>query len=100
VSSRARPRDIGHVSHITIDKIIPEWERAKQNLSPSPLGLGCDGHRLVNQWGLPWHPDTLTSMTNLDHAWKSQGRDEEAMALMKQVETLQNEVLGIGHPTQ
>src|SRR5271156_5577534 len=34
------------------DKIIPGWERAKQNLSPSPLGLGYDGHRLVNQWGL------------------------------------------------
>ena len=35
------------------DKIIPGWERAKQNLSPSPLGLGYDYHRLVNQWGLP-----------------------------------------------
>src|SRR5271154_3681775 len=34
------------------DKIIPGWERAKQNLSPSPLGLGCDDHRSVNQWGL------------------------------------------------
>ena len=45
------------------------------------------------------HTSTLTSMANLAYIWKSQGRDEEAINLMKQAERLQNEVLGIDHPT-
>src|SRR5271170_5566019 len=41
------------MSIIAIDKIIPEWERAKQNLSQEKSGYGCDDHHLVKQWGLP-----------------------------------------------
>jgi hypothetical protein len=44
------------------------------------------------------HPDTLTSMANLARMWKSQGRDREAIALMRQAEGLQKEVLGVNHP--
>jgi Tetratricopeptide repeat len=43
------------------------------------------------------HPDTLMAMANLARTWKSQGRNQEAIALMRQVERLQREVLGIDH---
>jgi hypothetical protein len=44
------------------------------------------------------HPDTLTAMANLAHTLKSQGRDQEAIASMRQAEKLQKEILGIDHP--
>jgi hypothetical protein len=37
-------------------------------------------------------------MANLAVTWKSQGRDKEAVGLMKQAERLQREILGIDHP--
>jgi hypothetical protein len=43
------------------------------------------------------HPDTLTSMANLAHTWKSQGRDGEAIELLKRAEELQQQVLGFDH---
>jgi hypothetical protein len=44
------------------------------------------------------HPASLMAMANLAHTWKSQGRDQEAIGLMKQAERLQREILGIDHP--
>jgi hypothetical protein len=53
----------------------------------------------TSQNGIKWsHPDTLASMVNLAYTWKSQGRDEEAFALMNQAERGLNEVLGSDHP--
>ncbi|KAL4804178.1 purine and uridine phosphorylase [Aspergillus unguis] len=44
------------------------------------------------------HPDTLTSMANLAHTLRSQGRIPEALALLKACCRLRNEVLGPDHP--
>jgi hypothetical protein len=46
----------------------------------------------------PEHPDTLTSMGNLAFTWKGQGRDKEAIVLMKQCVWLRERVLGPDHP--
>jgi hypothetical protein len=43
------------------------------------------------------HPDTLMAMANLARTWKSQDRHQEAIALMRQAERLQREILGIDH---
>jgi Tetratricopeptide repeat len=40
------------------------------------------------------HPDTLTSMANLAFIFKGQGRNEEAMALMKDCTRMRKQVLG------
>jgi hypothetical protein len=37
-------------------------------------------------------------MANLAYDWKSQGRDEEAITLMKQAESRRVKVLSIEHP--
>jgi hypothetical protein len=37
----------------------------------------------------PEHPDTLTSMTNLAYIWESQGRDEDAAGLRREVGRIQ-----------
>ena len=44
------------------------------------------------------HPDTLNSMNNLAHMWKSQSRNEEAIFLMKDCVKLRDQVLGPEHP--
>ena len=44
------------------------------------------------------HPSTLTSMNNLAFTWKRQGRDKEAIALMKECMRLRERVLGLDHP--
>jgi Tetratricopeptide repeat len=44
------------------------------------------------------HPDTLISMNNLAFTWKGQGRDEEALMLMKNCFQLQRRILGPDHP--
>jgi hypothetical protein len=44
------------------------------------------------------HPATLTAMANLAHTWKSQGRNEDAIAMMIKVEGLQKQILSIDHP--
>ena len=44
------------------------------------------------------HPDTLTSMDHLALTLKSQGRDDEAVALMAQCVSLRKKKLGVGHP--
>ena len=44
------------------------------------------------------HPDTLIAMANLAYTWKSQGQDQNAIDLMRQVESLRREILGIDHP--
>jgi hypothetical protein len=44
------------------------------------------------------HPSTLTSMANLAHTWKGQGRDADALRLIKHSLELLIEVLGISHP--
>lgn len=46
----------------------------------------------------PKHPNTLSSIANLAHTWKSQGRDEDAITLMMQAGKVQMEVLGVDHP--
>jgi hypothetical protein len=46
----------------------------------------------------PEHPSTLTSMANLAYTLKSQGRDEDAIDLMKQVARPLGETLDFGHP--
>jgi len=44
------------------------------------------------------HPDTLTVMNNLAHTWKSQGRNVEALELMKACLLLRTQNLGVDHP--
>jgi hypothetical protein len=44
------------------------------------------------------HPDTLSSMANLAHTWKSQKRDSEALTLMEDCIELLTRVLGPDHP--
>ena len=44
------------------------------------------------------HPDTLTSMNNLAHTWKGQGRDADALELMKQCVEARVRILGSNHP--
>ncbi|KAB5536087.1 hypothetical protein GE09DRAFT_1141404 [Coniochaeta sp. 2T2.1] len=44
------------------------------------------------------HPDTLTSMADLAFMWKSQGRHEDALALMQDCVKAQQRVLGLEHP--
>jgi hypothetical protein len=44
------------------------------------------------------HPDTLVSMNNLAHTWKTQGKYAEALALMEECVQIRSRVLGINHP--
>ena len=44
------------------------------------------------------HPETLGSMHNLAFTWKSQGRNKEAVSLMRDCVELQNQILGLKHP--
>jgi Tetratricopeptide repeat len=44
------------------------------------------------------HPSTLTSMANLAFMWKEQGRDAEAISLMRECVQLREQVLGAKHP--
>lgn len=44
------------------------------------------------------HPDTLPSMINLAHTWKSQGRHQVTLALLEDCVLLRRRVLGLGHP--
>ncbi|KAH8708377.1 hypothetical protein GQ44DRAFT_628269, partial [Phaeosphaeriaceae sp. PMI808] len=46
------------------------------------------------------HPDTLTSMSNLAHTWrsKSQSLNEEATSTMEMCSQLQGHILGPHHP--
>jgi hypothetical protein len=44
------------------------------------------------------HPDTLTSMVNLAHTWKSQRRLSDALALLEACYRLRKKVLGPDHP--
>ncbi|KAK2054987.1 hypothetical protein LY76DRAFT_663205, partial [Colletotrichum caudatum] len=44
------------------------------------------------------HPSTLTSMANLAHTWKSQGRYVDAIRLMRDCFALQQRFLGVDHP--
>jgi hypothetical protein len=46
----------------------------------------------------PEHPDTLTSMWNLSHTWKKQGRDSHALELLEACVQLQRKQLGLTHP--
>lgn len=46
----------------------------------------------------PEHPDRLASMTNLAVIWKSQGKDQDAIALMSQCIRLCEQQLGQNHP--
>jgi hypothetical protein len=46
----------------------------------------------------PDHPDTLTSMNNLAHTWKSQGKHSEALILMGQCVESFSRILGPRHP--
>jgi hypothetical protein len=39
-------------------------------------------------------------MANLAHIWKSQGRDKEAIDLIKQAKGLQRDILGSCHPLE
>ena len=43
------------------------------------------------------HPSTLTIMNNLAFTWKEQGRDAEAVGLMKECVRLQQWILGADH---
>lgn len=45
------------------------------------------------------HPSTLTSMANLAFTWKSQGRLDEALALMRRCVEFQQRILGPDHPS-
>jgi hypothetical protein len=45
------------------------------------------------------HPDTLTIMNNLAFTFKGQGRNEEAIALMKDCVQILKRVLGPEHPS-
>jgi hypothetical protein len=42
--------------------------------------------------------NTLTSIINLTHIWKSQDRDKQTINLMKQAEKLQRDILDSNHP--
>ncbi|GIJ92163.1 hypothetical protein Asppvi_011139 [Aspergillus pseudoviridinutans] len=44
------------------------------------------------------HPDTLSSMHNLAYTWKSQGKLQDALALMEKCSELYNKTLGPNHP--
>jgi hypothetical protein len=44
------------------------------------------------------HPDTLTSMANLAHTWRDQGKSVEAIRLMDECVQLRMRILGSGHP--
>lgn len=44
------------------------------------------------------HPDTLTSMANLAIIWKVQGRDAEAIELMRKCVELRRRILSTAHP--
>jgi hypothetical protein len=44
------------------------------------------------------HPDTLTAMNNLAFTYKTQARNEEAIALMKSTLALRCHKLGENHP--
>jgi Tetratricopeptide repeat len=44
------------------------------------------------------HPSTLTSIANLAYTWNSQGRDEEAIDLIKQAQRLRRDIPGSEHP--
>jgi len=44
------------------------------------------------------HPSTLNSMANLAFTWKSQGRNAEAMALIRQCVQQRQRVLKPSHP--
>ncbi|KAF2174314.1 hypothetical protein K469DRAFT_541483, partial [Zopfia rhizophila CBS 207.26] len=44
------------------------------------------------------HPSTLSSMNNLAFTLKEQGRDAEAISLMRECVQLQQRILGVDHP--
>jgi hypothetical protein len=44
------------------------------------------------------HLYTLISMDNLASTWKGQGRDLEALSLMKECVQLRQRILGFNHP--
>ena len=44
------------------------------------------------------HSNTLTSMNNLAFTWKEQGRNAEAIDLMRKCVRLRERVLGTNHP--
>ncbi|KAK3351884.1 hypothetical protein B0H65DRAFT_419806, partial [Neurospora tetraspora] len=44
------------------------------------------------------HPDTLTSMANLTFTWNSQGRHEDALALIQDCVKARQRILGPKHP--
>ncbi|KAK3947443.1 hypothetical protein QBC32DRAFT_224161, partial [Pseudoneurospora amorphoporcata] len=44
------------------------------------------------------HPSTLTSMANLAFTWNSQGRHEDALALMQDCVEARERVFGPEHP--
>jgi hypothetical protein len=44
------------------------------------------------------HPDTLTSMNNLAFTWKGNGKEIEAVRLMKGCVRVRERVLGANHP--
>ena len=45
------------------------------------------------------HPSTLTSMANLAFTWKSSARNAEAINLLRECLTKQEQTLGQNHPT-
>jgi len=44
------------------------------------------------------HPDTLTGMNNLAFTLKAQGRNTEAISLIKTCFKLRKQILGLEHP--
>ncbi|KAH9208514.1 hypothetical protein DL95DRAFT_479896 [Leptodontidium sp. 2 PMI_412] len=44
------------------------------------------------------HPDTLTSMNNLELTWKRSGKETEAVRLMEDYVRFRKRVLGFNHP--
>ncbi|KAL5001020.1 hypothetical protein BDV10DRAFT_199592 [Aspergillus recurvatus] len=80
-----------------------EQERYTELLQRIAACLDQDGrYREAEELNLqvlgPGHPDTLTSMANLAHIWKSQAKVQDALALLKECVQRQNNVLGQDHP--
>jgi hypothetical protein len=44
------------------------------------------------------HPNTLSSLANLAFAWKSSGRDEDALNLLRDFLAKQKRIQGTNHP--
>jgi len=44
------------------------------------------------------HPNTLTSMENLAHTLRAQGKDQSAYVLMRDCASISYRILGPGHP--